>query len=326
MHTRGSLCTNLVFAFLLLISNVAYAVDIIKLGTLIGHRGGVTSIVTIKTDGVQKAYSVDVAGDFFAWNVATLNAAPDWKHSFPNKRLNRVAVSKDGKFALVGGVKGLLVIFDLVEKKIFRTLPTNPQNEYTAVSPITEDGWFLAGTQNGKVEKWHAYADAPQHIWSGLSWPLRSVGFSQDLSLVIGAVGPQMRLWNNDTHDVAVRIKNPDSTNPDTFWIDHVSLSSDGPMYVSTHTKVRGFDANGNSFFSIVAHEQPLTTLEISTDGCCMVTSSRDNFIKVWDLAEQKLMASTNIFGLEVIVASGYNENYIVTAGISHAIYVWQVK
>ncbi|XP_048730738.1 uncharacterized protein LOC125647914 isoform X3 [Ostrea edulis] len=90
---------------------------------------------------------------------------------------------------------------------------------------------------------------------------------------------------------------------------------------------IRCLTEPGGILFDLLSgHTDPITAVEVSTDGGKAFTASRDNTMKMWDLRTGKVMKTINDVGTNITrIRVGYNVAFVVTVE-GNVMQVWNVR
>nr|XP_022332826.1 uncharacterized protein LOC111130267 isoform X3 [Crassostrea virginica] len=90
---------------------------------------------------------------------------------------------------------------------------------------------------------------------------------------------------------------------------------------------IRCLTEPGGILFDLLSgHTDPITAVEVTTDGGKAFTASRDNTMKMWDLRTGKVMKTINDVGTNITrIRVGYNVAFVVTVE-ENIIQVWNIR
>jgi len=213
-------------------------------------------------------------------------------HAFeePAEVVYALAVSPDGKLLAAGGGDALARVWTVDDKKLVATLKEHKES-VSGVS-FSRDGKLLAT----------ASADKTVQVWQVQTWN-RSVKFREteaahgavfgtDARMVYLAVGgPDGRSVRYRRTD-NVRYKRSFSTGTG-IPLDIVWASKTNRMYVPcSDGVVRAFDTNGRLLASLPGHGDWVYGVAMSADGTRLASGSGDGAVRLWNLADNKLLAT----------------------------------
>ncbi|XP_061189276.1 uncharacterized protein LOC133197318 [Saccostrea echinata] len=90
---------------------------------------------------------------------------------------------------------------------------------------------------------------------------------------------------------------------------------------------IRCLTEPGGILFDLLSgHTDPITAVEVSTDGGKAFTASKDNTMKMWDLRTGKVMKTINDVGTNITrIRIGYNSAFVITVE-DNVVQVWNLR
>jgi len=173
-----------------------------------------------------------------------------------NVRINKIALSPDGKTLAGGGVDGKVYLWDLDEVgkgaselvKIKERDGTQNQSDSTEVeeeerrSPVVRsvkfspDGKYLAyGTETGEIILWNLEKDdKEQPTLSGFRAPVTDIEFSPDSRLVLGtSTNKQIRIWDiKNLYDLPIVLRDYKGEDQEG-WVYDADFGPNGDYFVT---------------------------------------------------------------------------------------------
>ncbi len=202
-----------------------------------------------------------------------------------------VAFSPDGKWLAAGGADAIIHLWNILDKKYAASLKEHTGwIDKVAFSP---DGKFLAS----------AGEDRAALVWEVGTWkrlarleekdPIRGLAFngdSQFLLLAIAGESDQMlRLRKRVDGDLARTTDLGAAVPGDVVWF-HPTNRIVVPCHDAT---VKVFDGgNGNLVANLSGHASWIDRAAISPDGSKLASASADGTVKLWSLADGRLLAT----------------------------------
>ncbi|MCY7331885.1 MAG: WD40 repeat domain-containing protein [Pseudanabaena sp. CAN_BIN31] len=110
--------------------------------------------------------------------------------------------------------------------------------------------------------------------------------------LLTGSKDGTVKLWDSD-RGVELLTLSPksagnDSPNKENGSIQDTSFSSDGNLIVTAkNTTIALWDLQGNLLTSVIAHDKELYNVRFSPNGKYLLTSGRDETVKLWQIVDQ---------------------------------------
>lgn len=198
---------------------------------------------------------------------------------------------------------------------------------------ISPDGRYIATAgSDGNVMVWDSLGNAVSTL-SGHDFDVYCVGFSPDGQSVLSSSGDNTaRLWSVD----GKRCKVMSIKDDNRFCMSLISqavFSPDGKYillaandYLNKNHKARLWDLDGNELTSFAGHDKWINSVGFSHDGKHVITSSRDNMVRVFGLEGrlEKLLKGHNSNVWSAAYKS--DDKSIVTVGDDHTIRTWGIS
>jgi len=229
-------------------------------------------------------------------------------HSFdePTEVVYALAVSPDGTLLVAGSGDKLARVWTVEDKKLVAMLEEH--DELVSGVTFSRDGKLLAT----------ASADKTVQVWEVENWnrkikfrekePVYGAVFGSDVRMVFLAVaGPSERSirYRRTDNIRSTRLYSTGSGMPtDIVW-----AAKTNRMYVPCSDGiVRAFDVNGRLLASLTGDSDWVYGLAINADGSKLASGSGDGTVRLWNLADNKLLATF------IQLAPGTDKWLIVTA------------
>lgn len=271
-----------------------------------GQLGTVGAIAFLK-DGVSLAIgegTPHVSGSVRIFNLENGQQT----HSFdePTGVVYALAVSPDGKLLVAGGGDKLARVWTIDDRKLVTTLKEH--DELVSGVTFSQDGKLLAT----------ASAEKTVQVWEVETWtrkikfrekePVYGAVFGSDAKMVFLAVaGPSER---------SIRCRRTDNIRYTRAYSTGAGMPTDiawaaktNRMYVPCSDGiVKAYDTNGRLLASLAGDSDWVYGVAISDDGAKLASGSGDGTVKLWNLADNKLLATF------VQLAPGTDKWVIVTS------------
>ncbi len=229
-------------------------------------------------------------------------------HSFdePTEVVYALAVSPDGKLLVAGSGDKLARVWTIDDKKLVTTLKEH--DELVSGVTFSQDGKLLAT----------ASAEKTVQVWEVETWsrkikfrekePVYGAVFGSDARMVFLAVaGPSER---------SIRYRRTDNIRSTRAYSTGTGMPTDivwatktNRMYVPCSDGiVKAYDTNGRLLASLTGDSDWVYGVAISDDGSRLASGSGDGTVKLWNLADNKLLATL------VQLAPGTDKWVIVTS------------
>jgi WD40 repeat protein len=229
-------------------------------------------------------------------------------HSFnePTDVVYALAVSPDGKLLAAGSGDKLAHVWTIDDKKLVATLEEH--DELVSGVSFSQDGKLLATASAEKTAQVWEVEDWSQKIKFREKEPVYGAVFGSDVRMVFLAVGgPSER---------SIRYRRTDNIRSTRAYSTGTGMPTDivwaaktNRMYVPcSDGTVRAFDVNGRLQASLTGDSDWVYGVAISADGARLASGSSDGSVRLWNLADNKLLATF------VQLAPSIDEWLIVTA------------
>jgi len=252
---------------------------------------GTVGALTFLTDGLSLAVgegTPHVSGSVRIFNVEKGQQT----HSFeePTEVVYALAVSPDGKLLVAGSGDKLARVWTIDDKKLVTTLKEH--DELVSGVTFNQDGTLLAT----------ASAEKTVQVWEVETWtrkikfrekePVYGAVFGSDTRMVFLAVaGPSERSIRYRRTD-NIRSTRPYSTGTG-MPTDIVWAAKTNRMYVPCSDGiVKAYDVNGRLLASLTGDSDWVCGVAISADGAKLASGSGNGAVKLWNLADNKLLAT----------------------------------
>ena len=202
-------------------------------------------------------------------------------------RITSVAVSPDGKKALLGSDAGFVTLVDLVTGDFDYFFGHAGQVNAVAFSP--NGSRVLTGSDDGTARLWNTTTGALVAVFSH-SRGVNAVAFSPDGSRVLtGCADNTARLWNASTGELVRTFSGH------IYSVAAVAFSPDGSKVLtgSMDNTARLWDAaTGTVVRTFSGHTGGVTAVAFSPDGSKIITGSDDGTARLWNASTGAVLCS----------------------------------
>lgn len=166
---------------------------------------------------------------------------------------------------------------------------------FDRMNPVTisQDGNLMATATGELVQIWNTSNGTLVGILKGHTWEISSLMFSPDNQTLIAGESGKAHLWRISDGALlqTVEIDDPDRI---------ISISPDMQMLAATDWagNISLWDASdGRLVYSLTGHTDFVTDIKFSIDKKTLVSASKDETVKVWNLSNGTLINTINIQG-----------------------------
>jgi WD40 repeat protein/serine/threonine protein kinase len=269
------------------LTGFAHATTGVPLRLLTEHTDKVHSVV-FSPDGTRLASG---SGDYTAriWDARTgqvLLTCRDHKAD-----VKRVAYSPDGKWLATASFDRTVKLWDAVTGQVVRTFKGHTEPVYgLAFSP---DGIRLvSSSDDGTVKFWGVSTDPEAHTLTS-PYSVTSVAFSPDGRQLASAGMDGVRLWAVQTGQIRCtwEAREAPSGQPRSKGrrFNQVAFSPDGKYLAAGGETLKVWDGmTCQEIHTLPGHTKEVTSVAFSPDGTRLVSASKDNIVKIWNLTTGK--------------------------------------
>jgi len=233
------------------------------------------------------------------------------------KRVNSVAFSSDGKYALTGSWDNTLKLWDIASGREVRTFYGTEKVTSIAISPNGKH--VISGDEDeGKnLKLWDMASGKRIRTFSG-DWEIigmqdtENVVFSPDGKYVLSG-GKNLNLWDTASGKKLRTFRNDNKDNARIISIvispdgKHVITGSNGTMAnaKSTDNTIRIWDiVTGRQIKAFNKGKGWVNAIAISPDGKHVISGDFEDSARMWDIATGRQMKAFNVKGVASIAIS----------------------
>ncbi len=215
-----------------------------------------------------------------------------------------VAFSPDSKKIATAGADRTIRVFEVETGKLLTQIEDHA--DWIFEIAISPDGKRLASASRDKTSKVFDLEKKESLVtFPGHAQPIYTVSFTPDgKGIATGGEDNRIRIWNPDNDGKSIReIGGFGAT------VFKLRYSPDGKNLVAVggDKTVQVFDAKGSSLRKLQGHSDWIYALAISPDSKTVASGSWDGEVKLWNLADGKLLKT-------IIAAPGYKAGEAQTA------------
>ncbi|WP_223805611.1 hypothetical protein [Pseudanabaena sp. UWO310] len=200
--------------------------------------------------------------------------------------------SPDGKIIALGGFDGSVSLYQSDGSPISRLVGLKT-SDIRGLS-FSPDGQKIASSGKGKsVRIWNVNSGKLIAKFYAHRDDILRLSFHPDgKRLLTGSKDGTVKLWDSD-RGIELLTLNPQnaSNSPairETNFIQDASFSPDGNLIVTAkNTTIALWDLQGNLLTSASVHEKELYNVRFHPDGKQLLTSARDETVKLWKISDQ---------------------------------------
>lgn len=238
--------------------------------------------------------------------------------------IERVAVSRDGRFMAAGGGDGIVWLWEVESGELIGTL----RGEWGLVRSISfsPDGARLAvghGSDRAII-LWDLPTQSASHVLRGHEESITSVLFSDDgRRLFSGSWDRTLRLWDLEAPDPSVTFRTPGVRQ------SAVDFSSDGRLAttVGSDETVRVWDcATGEAVATLADASLRPMCLDLSPDDRLLATGTRDNRVLIWNMMSGEPTVALEAHRDSVYCVAFNGESTLLASGANdYTAAIWSV-
>lgn len=188
--------------------------------------------------------------------------------------------------------------------------------------------------EDGVVRTWSAADGSGVENYQGHAGAVKAVAFAADTVISAGSDGKTV-VWNMQPEWKLVRtIGSATGTSPLTGRVNTVRFSPDGKLLAtgsgepSRSGELKLWNAQTGAAVSEIknAHSDTVQSVDFSGDGKSLVSGAADKFVKVWNVADGKLIKSYEGHTHQVLGVSMKRDGRIIaSAGADASVKIWSL-
>jgi WD40 repeat protein len=258
----------------------------------LGPMSNLVQDVAFHKDGVLLAVAEGTPagpGAVRVFHVAEGRMVMDF--SEPKDVVYSLAFSPDGRWLAAGGAESLVHLWSVTEKKHVTSLKEH--TDWIDKVTFSPDGKFLAT----------AGEDRTAFVWEVGTWkrlarleekdPIHGAAFSPDgqflLLALAGASDQTLRLRKRADGELARATDLGAAVPADVLWVPPTNRI----VVPCRDAAIKIFDGgNGNLVANLVGHAGWVDRVAVSPDGARLASASSDGTVKLWSVAEGRLLAT----------------------------------
>lgn len=303
------------------------------LGSLAGHTSFISSVAFHEgVGGSQYLVSSSWDSTVRMWSLDENRSV--WQQTLEGEKLQVVAISPDGEFAIVGAQSNRVRLYRLATGTFIKdfVLAESVWPQSLAWLPTSES--FLVGGSDGMVHLLELGTGRETGTFGTLDWPITKVIYSATKEFVLASAGNAVAIWNATSGHLVTKLVDRGVSDGETFWAESLAFSArlDFVVAGSKRTIVVFDSATGEIVQRFVGHGRRILSAEISDDYCRVLSASDDGSLRVWDVKtgqEIERAATAGVIPTSMIPASGGDQFFVALAplqGTEYNIETWNFR
>ncbi len=238
-------------------------------------------------------------------------------------RVNAVAVTPDGRFAISGSSDKTLRVWELATGECVRILEGH--TDTVSAVTVTPDGRFaISGSSDKTLRVWELATGECVRVLEGHADWVYAVAVTPDGRFAIsGSSDKTLRVWELATGK-CVRI-----LEGHTETVNAVAVTPDGRFAISgsSDKTLRVWKlATGECVHILEGHTSSIDAVAVTTDGRFAISGSDDTTLRVWDLATGECVRILKGHTLQVAtVAVASNGRFAISGSWDKTLRVWDL-
>jgi WD40 repeat protein len=151
---------------------------------------------------------------------------------------------------------------------------------------------------------------------------VQSLAFNPEGTLVASGSYREVKLWRRQKNGQTLSV-----TNADTNAVIAIAVSPDGKWLATagSDTLIKLWELPScKPVRSLAGHEKPVTTLQFTTNSARLCSGSTDKSLRIWNVADGSLLASTNTPAEVNAVTWLADDSQLISGHSDNLIRVWQ--
>lgn len=252
------------------------------------------------------------------------------------RRMGRIRFSQDSRFIATTSLDNKARVFDLngTLKATISGLPAtqwgSPTDRYPQITDLSWNSFsqVLAIASGKRLTIWDS-KNGEQHTIEKLSpsqvtfisvnHPVQFIpntneiiSFSEGIFKIFNTEGVELKRWSTNDEKISRLNFSPNGQN-----FAAIGSSSDARDHI-----VKIWNLNGSLITTLKGHEESIANVFFSQDGQCLVTSSLDNTVRLWDISGKEIDQVSGRFEM----ALSPDGRYLAIVDKDKSILVWKLK
>lgn len=283
------------------------------------HSGEVTAVCLSWDARLALSASLDKSGrgELKLWDLHSGKCV----HQFPGHagRIDAVAFSADGLFALSGGADGVLRLWSILSGSLEQSF-TGHDSAVTSIAFPGDGRHILSGGVDGTLRLWNMYGGECERVFEGHKGPVMSIcSIGTGRQCLTGGAGGAIRLWEVqsgkciriiDAHAAPVTAIN---MRDDARYI--ISGAANGHIRI-WRTK------DGECLFQQRAHQGAAKSVYMSKDRRVALSASPDGKMRLWEVEKSRCIFT---FAAQAPVSLNGDGRYALSGDSEGKLHLWFV-
>jgi WD40 repeat protein/serine/threonine protein kinase len=269
--------------------------------------------------GAARIVAVSETGEVSIWPTADPTSPQPFRVS---PAVSAVAVTDDGRSALLGDTDGVLTLWS-AEHKLAVSKERGHSGRILSVAASDDGRWALSGGIDRKLILWDLRQMKPEFEMTGsLGWVQSVALATQARRAVSGGGDHAVRVWDLNTGQCTGTLRGHG------LWINSTAISSDGRYALSgsEDKTVRYWDLDtGRCLQVLEGHSREVLSVALTADGRHAFSGSSDCGIRVWKVETGECILSMDASSAICSLALSPSTSSLFSGHVDGTVVEWRL-